>query len=236
MTATPLSGGTRRTKGPHTTCQGPIAANTSSKTLTGLSPIETYIYSAYSANGCADTNLLATAAAFTTGGVSVSDLSEASDGIGVGVLASNMEANSFTTGNHSNGYTMDQVIIKFRDASAAPGTLTAAIHAASGGNPAASATYTLSGSNTPTTAGDYAYTCTATCSLDASTTYFLVLSSTSTSITYGHRADGTHSDSETNAPSDAGWSIANAGKYKSSNTWADETTFSLLFEVVATEK
>ena len=224
-------------KGPHTTCQGPIAANTSSKTLTGLSPIETYIYSAYSANGCADTNLLATAATFTTTGVSVSNLSEASDGIGVGVLASNTEANGFTTGNHSSGYTLDRVIIKFRAASAEPGTFTAAIHAVSGGNPAASATYTLSGNTTPTTSGDYAYTCSGTCSLDASTPYFLVLSGTSPNHSTGFYSwDTTVSASQTNTPSDAGWSIADQAKKKSGNTWEDEATlFSGMFQVVATD-
>ena len=52
--------------GPHTTCQGPVTANTSTKDITGLSANTTYTYEAYSASGCADTDKLATAAAFTT--------------------------------------------------------------------------------------------------------------------------------------------------------------------------
>ena len=52
--------------GPHTTCQGPVAANTATKALSGLTAGSTYTYSAYSATGCANTNLLATAAQFTT--------------------------------------------------------------------------------------------------------------------------------------------------------------------------
>ena len=52
--------------GPHTTCQGPVTANTSTKDLTGLSANTTYTYEAYSASGCADTDKLATATAFTT--------------------------------------------------------------------------------------------------------------------------------------------------------------------------
>ena len=230
-------------KGPHTTCQGPVAANTSSKTLTGLSPVETYTYSAYGASGCADANLLVTAAAFTTGGVSVSNLSETSDGYGIGIAMSNYEATGFTTGDHSSGYTLDRVVIKFRTTknNITPSVFTAAIHAASGGNPAADATYTLSGNTTPVTAGDYTYTCSGTCSLDKETTYFLVLSGTSPSLSSGHyQADGTNSDSETNTPSDAGWAIANQSKYRNANnnnsTWTNEIDFSVMFEVVATEK
>ena len=52
--------------GPHTTCQGPVTANTSTKDITGLSANTSYTYEAYSASGCADTDKLATAAAFTT--------------------------------------------------------------------------------------------------------------------------------------------------------------------------
>ena len=222
-------------KAPDSTCSS-SAVTGMTKTLTGLSPFETYTYSAYSDSSCA--TLLATAAAFTTGGVSVSNLGETSDGIGVGVLATNTSANGFTTGDHDDGYTLDRVVIKFRDASAAPDTFAAAIHAASGGNPATSATYTLSGSSTPTTAGDYAYTCSGTCSLNKETTYFLVLSGTSPNHSTGfYKWDTTVSANETNTPSNAGWSIANQAKKKSGNTWTDETSvFSGMFEVVATEK
>ena len=54
----------KATSGPHTTCQGPVAAGTFSKGLTGLSGNATYTYSAYSDAAC--TTLLATASAFTT--------------------------------------------------------------------------------------------------------------------------------------------------------------------------
>ena len=52
--------------GPDTTCRGPVTANTSTKDITGLSANTTYTYEAYSASGCADTDKLATATAFTT--------------------------------------------------------------------------------------------------------------------------------------------------------------------------
>ena len=54
----------KATSGPHTTCQGPVAAGTSSVGLTGLTASSSYTYSAYSDSTCS--TLLATAAAFTT--------------------------------------------------------------------------------------------------------------------------------------------------------------------------
>ena len=51
--------------GPHTACQGPIAAGTSSADLSGLTANQPYTYQAYSATGCNSGNLLA-AIAFTT--------------------------------------------------------------------------------------------------------------------------------------------------------------------------
>ncbi len=52
--------------GPHSDCQGPVAANTATKALTGLSPGTSYVYRAYSASGCAGATALATAPSFTT--------------------------------------------------------------------------------------------------------------------------------------------------------------------------
>ncbi len=56
----------KATSGPHTTCQGPVAAGTSTKALTGLTAGTNYTYSAYGDSACTTGNLLATAAAFTT--------------------------------------------------------------------------------------------------------------------------------------------------------------------------
>ena len=61
---------------PHTTCQGPVAANTPTKALTGLTPGTTYTYKAYSATGCASANLLATADAFTPIGLTASSITD----------------------------------------------------------------------------------------------------------------------------------------------------------------
>ena len=54
----------KATSGPHTSCQGPVSAGTSSVALSGLTTGSSYTYSAYSDSGCS--TLLATAAEFTT--------------------------------------------------------------------------------------------------------------------------------------------------------------------------
>ena len=51
-------------RGPHSTCQGPVAANTAA--LTGLTPGLTYIYAAYSDSACSASNFLERAGAFST--------------------------------------------------------------------------------------------------------------------------------------------------------------------------
>ena len=56
----------KATSGPHTTCQGPVAAGTSNQSLSGLTVGNSYTYSAYSDSTCTDANKLATAAEFTT--------------------------------------------------------------------------------------------------------------------------------------------------------------------------
>ena len=88
-----------------------------------------------------------------------------------------------------------------------------AIHAVSGGNPTAQATYSLTGTS-PTTGGDVTYTCSGSCSLNASTTYYLVLSGTASSQLNYYEVRLTDSDNETNTPSGSGWSLANGTKRK----------------------
>ena len=224
---------------PHTTCRGPVSGTT--QALGGLAPSTTYTYTAYSASDCADTSKLATAAAFTTlaSGVAVSNLSETPRDNGIDIIADSPEATGFTTGGHATGYTLQSVIIKTGASVGTPGSFTAAIHAASAGNPAASATHTLSGDN-PTTAGDHTFTCatsqTQTCILSKDTTWFLVLSGTSASYSDGYYVwQMTDSNTQTNTPSTAGWTIADTAKYQRNNAWKDESGFSGLFKVIAEE-
>ena len=60
----------KATTGPHTTCQGPATAT--NRLVTGLTPNTPYTYSAYADAAC--TNLLATAPAFTTRGLTASSI------------------------------------------------------------------------------------------------------------------------------------------------------------------
>ena len=62
--------------GPDATCQGPVAAGTSTKTLTGLTGDTTYTYKAYSDNACSTANELATAASFTTPSLTASGMTK----------------------------------------------------------------------------------------------------------------------------------------------------------------
>ena len=66
----------RADTGPDATCQGPVAANTATKALTGLTAGTTYTYTAYSQTACASSNALAAASAFTMTGLSASGISE----------------------------------------------------------------------------------------------------------------------------------------------------------------
>ena len=173
--------------------------------------------------------------------VSVSNLGETKSGtsvVGKDSWAHTSQAAGFAVGANSNGYTLQSVTVKMADTVGSPTGLTVAIHASSGGNPAASATYTLSG-DVPTSAGEYTYSCDGTCSLGAGAEYFLVLSATvpATGENY-YRTERTISDNETNEPANAGWSIANVIKYSDDGgAWTDSLSSStLLFKVAATVK
>ena len=176
--------------------------------------------------------------------VSVSNLGETQTGAGqVGKAGSIVwaQAAGFTTGSNSGGYTLQSVTVKFMGITGAPTGLTAAIHAASGGNPAANATYTLTGSNPVANAENTqscAVTATVTCSLAANTDYFLVLTAPSQASYKYYRAALTSSGNQTNLPDNAGWSIADAGKNRQNvGNWADlGASGTLMFKVTATPK
>ena len=149
------------------------------------------------------------------------------------------QAAGFTTGANSSGYTLQSVTVKMANTVGSPTGLTVAIHASSGGNPAASATYTLTGPNPPLPNAQNTYSCAGTCSLAGSAEYFLVLSATVPELGENHyKTELTSSDDETNTPADAGWSIANAVKYSDNGgDWTDsDSSSTLLFEVAATAR
>ena len=200
--------------------------------LTGLTASTAHTFSAYSDAACA--NAIA-ATTFTTNAFVpyVSNLSETSDNIGIAVSTASDVATGFTTGTSGGGYALQSVTIKFHDTTADPEhDLTVAIHAASAGNPASTATYTLDGDD-PTSAGEYSYTCSGDCSLAAGTTYFLVLSGTGGTGKVYHW-DTTASPNQTNTPNNFGWSIADATKRYYNNAWHDDSGWTGLLKVSAT--
>ena len=202
-----------------TTCQGPVAAGTSTASLTGLTGNTSYVYSAYSDSGCTTANLLATAASFTTSGVSVSNLSETGTR---SLYVDNLPfAQAFTTGSASNGYTLRSVTFVLTDVESNAGTLTVSLRQPDSGNsanPASSALATLDGTN-PTAAGTYTFTCATGCDLAKDTTYFIyMVGSTADDFTW----KGVAGTGETTEPANNGWSLADKSRYKlTNNNWAD---------------
>ena len=226
-------------------CQGPVT--TASKDIAGLTPVTSYTYTAYSDSGCS--TALDAAPQFTTQGVSVSNLNESganSCGVGNfgGVSSGNFKcATSLAMGSGAASYTLHSVTAGFLDKQGNPGTFTMALHADSGGSPAASAVANASFSGSdPDSAGNHEYTCSgAGCSVWGSTTYWLVLSAANNNGSHNYKWRVTISDNETTVPSSgstvAGWSIGNTGKNKlDNNAWADLTGgISGTFKVVALE-
>ena len=147
-------------------------------------------------------------------------------------------ATGFTTGSNSGGYTLQSVTVKVESVLGSP-TATVAIHAVSGGDPAATATYTLTGPTTPQANAENTWSCvvtaTVTCNLDANTNYFLVLSAATGSFTDSYSAAITASDAQTNLPTGAGWSIGDAFK-RGPGPWDEPGTNTLQFKVTALRK
>ena len=163
----------------------------------------------------------------------VSNLGAASDTYGQQVSSVQEAAVGFGTGGNSGGYTLQGVTIRFlavdegRDPTA---PLTVAIHEASGGDPVSSTTHTLSlVHGDPKAAGYATYACSGACSLSASTTYFLMLK---TSSANAYKWDTTASGDQTNAGT-SGWTIDDVLKQGNGNRWTDRT-WTAAFRVSAT--
>ena len=83
----------------------------------------------------------------------------------------------------------------------------------SNGNPAATARTTLTGT---AATGVATFTCSATCTLDANTGYFVYVAS---NVISSDSLSTTSSDDETLTPSNNVWSIGNALSYQSGGSW-----------------
>ena len=92
----------------------------------------------------------------------------------------------------------------------------------------------LSGSD-PDTAGLYTYTCLdASCTLSASTTYFVVMSTADTTGLRRYNLRTMTSVAETAHPATNGWSIAESGRIKSgNNAWSSTGGYIPLLHIAA---
>ena len=209
-------------KSPHTSCSATVSGTT--ETLTGLTRGETYTYTIHSDAAC--TTTAAATATFTTAELSVGNLTETASANQPARLdwsgsARTNLANSFTTGDHSTGYTLTALTVDFGATTGSPGALSVEVWSDGSGRPGALQT-TLSGAN-PSSAGQYSYGCAQDCDVSPGTSYWLVMYTASGSATALYDTTWTASDGQTNAPSDAGWSIGDAA---SSATGASPSTWS----------
>ena len=200
-------------------------------TLSGLTADKLYGYTAYNGSGCTGTALATEY--FSTNDYDVGNLSETdASGFNCNVGYTNSETSrcavAFTTGSRSGGYTLKSVSGRFGVKDGTPGSIVVAIHAAdttNSANPAATAiaNATFTGSD-PDTAGLHTFACSgAGCSLSASTTYFVVMSTGDTSGISAkyYKWRNTTSGAEAGHPSAHGWSIANAARYNNGSGWTD---------------
>ena len=204
-------------------CLGPVSL--ASVNLTNLTAGTIYTYVSYSDSTCTPANLIATTSAFTTNGVSVSNLNQSVHTEICTVYSSSKCALGFTTGSNSTGYTLDVVTAEFLSVIGDPGDLVVTLHADNSGVPADASLATLSGSNpvANTRSGNYAYTCSgAGCTLSANTTYFMQFSATKGTDSrdiYGLAT--TLSDQQTLVPAGNGWSLADKMDYKTTGNWGE---------------
>ena len=201
--------------GPDNSCKGPVSASTATKALSGLTERTSYTYSAYSQSGCTNANLLATARTFNTGGVSVGNVGNTVAGdrlVGyirqTGNNRMQSYATSFTTGSDAS-YTLNSVQVRFGSGPDSAYNVHAYVYTDSSGKPSGSRV-DIGGAKPGFNAWQWFRCSHANCALDGSKTYWLVLrhnNNFSDLDTLAYRWKYTNSTSETNNPTNAGWSI-----------------------------
>ncbi len=202
-----------------TTCT-PVAQNTSTATVTGLTPATAYTYTAYSGNACSTSLVVATAAAFTTNGFSVSNLGESDHTSDCSMSGGAECAVAFTTGTAANGYTLHSITAKFKLVDSPTGFV-ATLHSDNNGKPTANALATLGGSAlTSTTGAEYTYTCAGSgCALSGNATYHVQFDQSAGPTSHTFVLFATTSDDETRIPSGNGWALANEINHGIDNNW-----------------
>ncbi len=140
---------------------------------------------------------------------------------GMGMLNSDY-AQAFTTGSNSAGYTLHSVAVEFANINStfSSSSLTASIHAASGGSPGSSLGTLTNPASFPASTSDQTLTFTsAGIDLAANTSYFLVIDMSADQGGSSLRA--TTSDSEDSGAL-AGWGIGDSSSFRgfsSTSTW-----------------
>ena len=159
--------------------------NSTTDTLSSLTADKLYGYTAHDHASCSSATELAREY-FSTNDFDVGNLGEGASSdsyCGIGYISSKSRqcAVGFSTGSRSGGYTLKSVTGSFYGKLGNPGSIKVELHAADSGNASNPATTAISNAtfagSDPDTTGLYDFTCTgAGCSLSASTTYFLVMS------------------------------------------------------------
>ena len=193
--------------------------------VAGLTAGTKYTFKAYSDSGCA-TEIADANAEFTTLGVSVgnfvNNLGFNQLSVGVHQINTFTEkwATQFTTGAHSNGYTLQSVTAAFMEDAGTPGAIRVTVHADDGGKPSIAAAAQLSGGGNPETGGVYVYACDSGCNLSANTNYHVAFDQASASLSPGnyYKWRAIEDNSDTDVPDDAGWSIGNGSSQWRSST------------------
>ena len=206
--------------------------NSTTDTLSSLTADKLYGYTAHDHASCSSATELAREY-FSTNDFDVGNLGEGASSdsyCGIGYISSKSRqcAVGFSTGSRSGGYTLKSVTGSFYGKLGNPGSLKVELHAADSGNASNPATTAISNAtfagSDPDTTGLYDFTCTgAGCSLSASTTYFLVMSTDDASGgNDAYLLETTNSDAEATHPDSNGWTIANVARSKTeSNDWAN---------------
>ena len=206
--------------------------NSTTDTLSSLTADKLYGYTAHDHASCSSATELAREY-FSTNDFDVGNLGEGASSdsyCGIGYISSKSRqcAVGFSTGSRSGGYTLKSVTGSFYGKLGNPGSIKVELHAADSGNASNPATTAISNAtfagSDPDTTGLYDFTCTgAGCSLSASTTYFLVMSTDDTSGgNDAYLLETTNSDAEATHPDSNGWTIANVARSKTeSNDWAN---------------
>ena len=220
-----------------TTCTA-VAANTASTTVSGLMPGVSYTFTAFGDSACTPGGGggggLATATAFNTVGVSVSNLTEAGSSPSTMTLTRRWAA-PFTTGSNPSGYTLHSAILRLQRSAVtvtANWTIQTSMTSGSDVIPTDTVVATLSNGTVTTAYTNVINACTESqsnsCALSPNTTYFVVgtlTGSGSPQVLWNY----TTSANETLIPSGNGWSIGSKAWYSdysnSSGAWGNWATY-----------